>query len=536
MPLILAGVLCVSSLVTLEKADATSTSKSIFTGKTYTHQTMFDGMKIYNGVDVSKWQASIDWKKAKKAGVDFAFIRLGYRGNSSSAALVEDNYFDTNMTNAIAAGVACGAYFYTEAINTTEAVAEANFCVQQLKSYKVTMPVAIDFERYSSSDAGRNIKAGLTTKQYTAIVSAFCDVISANGYTPAIYANSSDLQTYLDGKGLAESYHIWLAKYNTCSSTGSAPYSNKYSFWQYSSTGTVNGISGGVDCNFFYSSTDLSEALVKPGSAKSIAGGTVSTIKDKAYTGSAIKPSVTLKVGGVKLKKGTDYKVSYSNNTNSGIAKITLKGKGDYTGKKVVKFKILPTKVSKFWATANNKKINVKWKKVAGIVGYELYKKSQYNGKFVLVKDITDLSTVKYSDTTITKFNNYRYRIRTYAMNGKKKMYSKYRKLEKVALKGDRVAKSTKKVVLMTKPVKGTKVVTIKKNTAVDLLGIETYKNGKQYIWASYTKGKKTYTGYVLKDKTFKISKKVVATANEETKTTDSKKTTTTTTTTVTTK
>ena len=166
--------------ISLKKSAQT---KSPYTGSTYTHAEAFDGMTVYNGIDVSKFQKTIDWNKVKAAGTDFAFIRLGYRGYSNGS-LQEDEYFKRNVSGAIEAGVKVGLYFYTEAINESEAKEEAEFCIKLAKNYNITFPIAYDYEL--SNKSGRLVKANLSKAAATKGCIAFCDTIAENGYTPMV--------------------------------------------------------------------------------------------------------------------------------------------------------------------------------------------------------------------------------------------------------------------------------------------------------------------------------------------------------------
>ena len=219
---------------------------SSYTGKTYTHASDHDGLNIYNGIDVSYHQGDINWENVKAAGIDFAILRLGYRGYSNGS-LVTDSKFAAYMQDAIAAGMPLGVYFWTEAINVDEAVQEAQYVVDKLAPYKtsITMPVVIDWELNSNSRHG-----GLSQETNTTICTAFCDLVKQNGYTPMIYANISDLNNNLDGVGLSQKYEIWVARYNNIVNNSTASFYGNYSMWQYSSSGSVNGISTKVDMNY----------------------------------------------------------------------------------------------------------------------------------------------------------------------------------------------------------------------------------------------------------------------------------------------
>lgn len=225
-----------------------SSSVSNYTRKTYTHASDFDGMNIYNGIDVSYHQGDIDWAAVKADGIDFAILRLGYRGYSNGS-LVTDSKFTSYIRDAISVGMPLGVYFWTEAINVDEAVQEAQYVISKLAPYQssITMPVVIDWELNNNSRHG-----GLSKETNTTICTAFCDLVKQSGYTPMIYANISDLNNNLDGEALSEKYEIWVARYNNIVNNDNQHFMGSYSMWQYSSDGTVNGISKKVDMNFLY--------------------------------------------------------------------------------------------------------------------------------------------------------------------------------------------------------------------------------------------------------------------------------------------
>ena len=109
---------------------------------------MFDKCTIINGIDVSKWNGTIDWAKVKADGIEFAFIRVGNRG-VFDGKLYEDPTYKYNLKEAIAAGVKVGVYVYSQAITQKEAIEEADFALSRIKKYNITMPVVFDFEYYN---------------------------------------------------------------------------------------------------------------------------------------------------------------------------------------------------------------------------------------------------------------------------------------------------------------------------------------------------------------------------------------------------
>ena len=122
-----------------------ATGNSPFKSGTYTHSSVFDGMNIYNGIDVSEHQKTINWNKVKSAGVDFAIIRVAGRGYGSGN-LYEDKYYRQNLQGAIDAGIKVGVYFFSQAVTVKEAEEEADYILSRISGYNITLPVIYDFE------------------------------------------------------------------------------------------------------------------------------------------------------------------------------------------------------------------------------------------------------------------------------------------------------------------------------------------------------------------------------------------------------
>ncbi len=191
------------------------------------------------GIDVSKWNKEIDWTAVKEDGVKFVIIRCGYRG-SKTGALVQDPYFIRNIEGASAAGLQVGVYFFTQAITEVEAVEEASMVLSLTEGYELSMPIFIDTE----GSGGRADSLNVTER--TAICKAFCDTIEASGGTAGIYASRNWYQTKLNDTTF-DSYVKWLAEYRK-----EPLYTGAYDIWQYTSSGSVNGIEGRVDLNLSY--------------------------------------------------------------------------------------------------------------------------------------------------------------------------------------------------------------------------------------------------------------------------------------------
>ncbi len=190
------------------------------------------------GIDVSKWNGSINWSAVKNSGVSYVIIRCGYRG-TSTGALIEDPKFKSNISGAISAGLKVGVYFFSQAVNQVEAVEEASMVLTLINGYKISYPVFLDVETGSRAN-------GIDSATRTTVIDTFCKTIQASGYTAGVYANKTWLSEKMNA-GALSNYKIWLAQY------ASAPtYTGRYNMWQYTKSGTVSGISGKVDMNLSY--------------------------------------------------------------------------------------------------------------------------------------------------------------------------------------------------------------------------------------------------------------------------------------------
>lgn len=202
------------------------------------------GFTAVTGIDVSEWQKQIDWQAVADDGVEFAFIRVGYRGNTTGLVNA-DIFFHENMRGALDAGLDVGVYFYSQAITVDEALEEANFVLNELADYRhdVTYPVVFDWELAGSSDARTN---GLDQNTLTSCATAFANAIASAGYTPMIYMNSDLAYTCYDLTRMTQ-YDFWYAGYSN------APdYYYAFDIWQYTSSGSVAGIEGRVDMNLCF--------------------------------------------------------------------------------------------------------------------------------------------------------------------------------------------------------------------------------------------------------------------------------------------
>ncbi len=191
------------------------------------------------GIDVSKWNGTIDWNAVRNSGVSYVIIRCGYRG-SSKGNLIQDSKFKENIKGATNAGLKVGVYFFSQAIDKSEAIEEASMVLECIKGYTISYPVFLDVE----PSGGRADSLDKATR--TEICKTFCETIKQYGYTPGIYANKNWMEKKIDMSAL-NNYKIWLAQY-----ASEPTYQGRYDMWQYKDTGKINGVKGNVDLNMSY--------------------------------------------------------------------------------------------------------------------------------------------------------------------------------------------------------------------------------------------------------------------------------------------
>lgn len=195
------------------------------------------------GIDVSSHQGTIDWEAVAADGVDFAMIRVGYRG-FTEGLIQEDDTARTNIEGALAAGLDVGVYFFSQALKPQEAAREAAFLISFIEGYDISMPVVFDWEHVSSPDArtaGFHDRALLTECALT-----FLEAVETAGYTPMVYFNRSQSRDLLDLRVLRD-HSFWLAMYD-----GEMDFPYAVSLWQYTDRGNVAGIPGDVDLNLYF--------------------------------------------------------------------------------------------------------------------------------------------------------------------------------------------------------------------------------------------------------------------------------------------
>ena len=428
--------LCLSApLSAISQVSAAGTANP-YTGKTYTHNARYTNYTIYNGIDVSKYQSSIDWKKVKAAGIDYAFIRVGYSGTQNGNCAT-DPYYASNINNAYKAGIKIGIYYFSQALTTAEAKKEAAYTLNLIRPYKdkISLPVVFDFEFGTGTNASGKAYAyranALQGKKSTLTNNtiAFMKAVQTDGFTGMYYGNPSTLNGSFDVAKLA-GYPCWLAHYTTRTS-----YTGSYDFWQYSSTGKVNGIAGSVDMNFYYAASESNNYLT----------GTPSKTPEPEPSAPTANVS---KVSGFRQLRNTATTITLS------------------------------------------------WTKNSSATGYEIYRSTSPSGTFSRVKSITKNTTTSWKNTARAKNRIYYYKIRAYKTVDGRKVYSGFSSVKTCHTNKyvGKYRRTRTALNVRTKP--GTsysKVAVLPKNKKVKLAYSVKDKNGVTWYKISWS-GK---TGYV---------------------------------------
>lgn len=194
------------------------------------------------GVDVSSHQGVIDWQAVADSGVEFAMIRIGFRGYQEGE-INADTRARENIEGAKAAGLDVGVYFFSQAVTRQEAAREAAWCVTFLEDMELDMPLVYDWEHVASDEART---ADLEDRDLlTACARSFCDVVKAAGYEPMVYFNVYQAKDLYDLTALQD-YGFWLAQY-----LDGLDFPHAVDLWQYTESGEVDGIQGKVDLDLW---------------------------------------------------------------------------------------------------------------------------------------------------------------------------------------------------------------------------------------------------------------------------------------------
>lgn len=248
---------------------------------------------ITYGIDVAKWQGTIDWKQVADSGVQFAMIRVGYRAGKTGE-IIEDPTAKYNLQEAQSAGIKIGAYFFSSAVSSAEAVEEADWTADYIAQYAITYPVAYNCEGYLSNN---NRMYNLSITDRTSFAVSFMEEIKKRGFVPMFYAAKNEMSqsTYWDMAQIENSYKVWVSQYPAAPypQTAKSDYTGRHDMWQYTNGGTVPGISNGTDIDIAYFGYTESSAP-KDATAPEQVSANVEALMDFIEVDESVTPKDTL--------------------------------------------------------------------------------------------------------------------------------------------------------------------------------------------------------------------------------------------------
>lgn len=290
------------------------------------------------GIDVARYQGTIDWSQVAASGVQFAMVRVGYR-TTGTGEIVADSNAKYNMQEAQANGIKVGAYFFSSAVTEEEAVQEADWVADYISQYQITYPVAFNCEGFENADSRQY---ALTQAERTDIAIAFLNEIYNRGYTPMFYAAKNEMtgDAKWDTSRIEQTYKIWVSQYPTTSyqQGDRSSYTGVHAMWQYTNRGSVPGISKPVDVDiayFGYEGTADAKSDVAPETVKADAEALMkfsdvnetvtakqsTNLRDIPSQGSDAKVVATLQNGDTATRTGV---------SDSGWSRVTYNGQTLY--------------------------------------------------------------------------------------------------------------------------------------------------------------------------------------------------------------
>ncbi len=467
------------------------------------HNPKFDEAVIEHGIDVSYHQGEIDWKKVKADGIQFAFIRVANRFTVSGKLGTDTKAYE-NMKGAKEAGIPFGVYIFSHAITVKEAREEADYILEIIDGYDIELPVVFDFEYYPG---GRLEKAKLSDTQRTNICLEFCKKVEKAGYTPMVYANKSMLKDDLNAAAISQFYPIWLAHY-----TKKTDYDGDYEYWQYTSSGEVDGISGRVDMNVRYVKNE-----------NKVNGLEVASVSSKGIklTWEPVENAIGYEV--YRRTEDTEFELldtiessageTYSDAKTSANKKylycvraVFVEERYSEYSRTVSSYAAITKKTTVSASTTTLDSVKIKWKALDMGEGYEVWKYDSAKKTYVKKKTLTGKSSITYTDSGLKAGTSYTYKVRAYRTEGASKIYSPYSskiKIKTITSEKGRVTADSLNV-RSSASTSAKKLTTVKKNTVLTLTGI----SGNWYKTSVTIKGKKK-TAYVSKSyvKIVKVAK-----------------------------
>lgn len=486
------GVLAALSLVLVVSGTSLTTLAAgisdIYGASKLKHNSRCRNYAVEYGIDVSHHQGEIDWKKVKKSGIDFAIIRVAARSISSGGERIKDRYVKQNLQGATENEIPFGVYVYSQALTEKEAREEADWVLEEIEGYAPTLPIVFDYE-YAP---GGRFKSSLSKTKKTNNCLAFCKKIEASGYTPMLYANKSFLENSIRTEAISQDYPIWLAHYSNSTS-----YQGDYQYWQYTSSGHVDGIKGKVDMNVRYVDKDLQIKNVSKEKititwnehANAIGYEIYRCKSDKEYKLYASVDEKTCTYEDTDVKKDTAY--TYK------VRPILAEGEyGEYYASVTACSQLVSVPQLKAGKREFDQ-VTIRWNASDIADGYEIWKYNRNTKKYVCIARVSAGVTDTYTDINLTASTQYKYRLRLYRDVNGKRQYSPYSKTLLIKTSATVKAKVTATALNVRKKADITSKVfkCIPKNTVLTL----TASDDDWYRTSVTVKGKKR-TAYVGKD------------------------------------
>ena len=202
---------------------------------------------VKKGIDVSEHQLEIDWSQLKNENLDYAYIRVGRRGYTEGG-IFEDKYFERNLSGAKSIGLETGVYFFSQAINVSEAIEEANWVIDKIKDKDITLPVVFDWEEQKTDDSRTR---GLDGKTVTDCAVAFCETVKNAGYIPCVYFYRLPGYYLYDILRLQQ-FTLWFALPCTPPDVTFPSFYYKINMWQYTNSAILPGVPVECDLNYWF--------------------------------------------------------------------------------------------------------------------------------------------------------------------------------------------------------------------------------------------------------------------------------------------
>ena len=440
--------------------ESSFTTVSDLNNSTYYHDSVYEDCEILNGIDVSWWQgggkgsttSKINWKKMHAAGADFAFVRAASR-DTADGSIYEDTTASAHINGAQANKMNVGLYIFSQAVNSNEAVEEADYVLNLIDQYDwdIDMPIIID--REAGRMTKRLTKAKLSKAKETAVVQAFADEITSAGYKAGVYASYSWYKDKMNADDL-EDCAIWIARYNnmtTSNAKSGTPYADvlcDYEFWQYSSSkpSASTGYTGNLDVDFWYKDTNVTteNLTMSKNTANTItltwddAGDAelyrvyrynedtkkyayVATVNDTTYTDTNLQPGTNYqyKVRCVWTIGGNNYYGTYS----SALTVPTLPAQ------------VTNVRVDK----QTGKTVSLAWDSVNGADGYRIYRYNSDSDSYEEL-DTVGADRTSYEVTGLAPACEYRFKIRASKTMNANTYWGEYSEKVVAVTKPDKVA------------------------------------------------------------------------------------------------